>query len=202
MFLKEFSHYFSDENMIYNFDKLGKLPLVIYGLSGSGKTVLSKEIQDINKKYKLYEIDEIGLEIYKTNPNVNANDIMERIKIEFIDKPNPYKILEGLQIAWWTDTNIKMYGVDDKYKSMREILQTYPTIVLGTSRLKSNYRAFVRNWNTEGADALAFMEYNDLLFDENKKYLKELKKKSTSQEVFSLDYFRKSLKENINMFLK
>jgi hypothetical protein len=188
MFLKEFSSYIDNDTIIYNSDKIGKLPLVIYGLSGSGKTVLSKEIQNINSKYKLYEIDEIGLEIMKTNPDLTAVDILEKIKLEFITKPTQYKILEGLQIAWWTD--------NDEYRYMREILQTYPTIVLGTSHIKSNYRAFIRNWNTKGADAFAFMEYNDLLFDENKKYLKELQKKNTSQEIYNIEYFKKSLKEN------
>ena len=78
----------------------------------------------------------------KNTTPLTVAEIRDIIIKEFIDKPNKYKILEGLQISYLINK--------EDYKHVRDKLQTYPTIVLGTSRLKSRYRSTFRNISTFG----------------------------------------------------
>ena len=197
MFLKEFSSYVDNDTIIYNSDKLGKLPLVIYGLSGSGKTTILNNILAKDSRYKSFSIDQIAIDHNTKNTTaITIQEILDIIKKEFIDKPSRYKILEGLQISYYTD--------HDDRKYIRDKLLTYPTVVLGTSRFKSIYRASLRNINTSGSIGQGIFQAvifnHQIMVDKAIKYLDELKEKSTEEKVYNIDEL--FLKENHNIFLR
>ncbi len=196
MFLKEFSSYVDNDTIIYNSDKLGKLPLVIYGLSGSGKTTILNNIVAKDSRYKSFSIDQIIIDHGdKHDTPITVQEILDIVKKEFIDKPNRYKILEGIQISYYTD--------NEENKQMRDKLQSYPTIVLGTSKLKSRYRSTFRNINSFGIWQGIFTSLvfnHQTVVDKAIKYLDELKEKSTQEKVYNIDSI--ILQENHNMFLR
>jgi GTPase SAR1 family protein len=195
MFLKEFNTLFDDKDVIYNSDKLGKLPLVIFGLSGSGKSTLLDNLiyfisEKTNKKFLTIEVDEIFDELVNDGKEANSAEVLELFNkyLTGINKKNSeYCIIEGLQISWlcneelWENPKFKKLASKNK-----DVIFSFPTIVLGTSLLKSSLRAFFRNLVSK-SNIIAFYSHNIQQLNTHKNFLNSLKDNSTKTELFSED---------------
>lgn len=170
-FLQEVNYFISGGNKYYNINKFkveinGKLFVV--GLSGSGKSVLGKEIaKRYNCEYiNLDQMDRelrnnYSTELMKDKWSKEINRLVHAKLTTFFREiiRNPgKKVIEGIQILYQEHSFFKDKAV----------------IILGTSLLQSSLRAYQRNFKKYHERASRLQMLNDIYLNQ-KEFLKRLK---------------------------
>jgi adenylate kinase family enzyme len=129
------------------------------GLAGSGKTTLAN---DLSKKY--------GVKYYSTDDMLKKfdwNDFIKKIT-KLINSPER-KIIEGVSILGF------MYP-DSGEQPIRKKVLSFPTVILGSSLVKSNFRRFLKHKNFKRV-VKNFKVFNNKL----EQFRKDLKRSKMSE---------------------
>lgn len=147
------SYIFSDDTIAVDFDdfKNGQKPLLIIGLSGSGKSSISKEISE------KYNTNRINLD----NKDIpNKKDLSKEEIISLVNEMDKSIILKS--------KNDVIDGASLTLIKNFPHIYTYPCIIMGKSYLKSSWDATIRNYkNKTSSNSNAFLKHLFYRFYQN-----------------------------------